>query len=242
MIDTKDILKFVKHVHRRGQGVPDRRLLHPQREWLTGLSVSLVAILAGTVFSVYWFNTYQNIDSRTYTVSLSVPEYKRTVAQNVLNRFEERSAQYRQLRSTLSETTPTGALEVATGTKLSGTAWEWRETVLSDGQIMQPTTSAQFVLTFVNDELFSATTDCNTLSGAYTLDAEAMSFGPIAATKKACLDATLEAEFASQLETVSAIERDETAQQLSLLSEGGVMYFVTPPATEIATSPAFEVE
>lgn len=38
-------------------------------------------------------------------------------------------------------------------------------------------------MTFIDDQQFSVTTDCNNGSGSYTLDGNNLTFGPIATTR-----------------------------------------------------------
>lgn len=90
MIDKHTILKFVKHVHRRGQGVADRRLLHPQRDWVIGLGVFVLSFAVAAVFSVYLFSTYKNIDQLTYEVDKELPTYQASAVGNVLETFSRR--------------------------------------------------------------------------------------------------------------------------------------------------------
>lgn len=90
MIDKNAILKFVKHVHKRGRGVADRRLLHPQREWLIGLGVFVVGFAIATLVSMYIFRTYKNIDQVTYEVDKELPVYQAELVTRVLETFAQR--------------------------------------------------------------------------------------------------------------------------------------------------------
>ena len=97
MISKHDILNFVKHVHRRDRGIPDRRAMHPRREWLIGLLVFLIVTAGGVAYSMATFETYKNIDQRTYTVNVSIPQYNEVRAEAVLTYFAERQAHYQEL-------------------------------------------------------------------------------------------------------------------------------------------------
>lgn len=90
MIDKNTILKFVKHVHKRGQGVSDRRLLHPQRDWLIGVGVFVVAFGAATVASIHVFGLYKNIDQQIYEVNKELPKYQEVAVTTVLETFAKR--------------------------------------------------------------------------------------------------------------------------------------------------------
>ena len=62
MISKKDITKMVKNVVRRDRGVPDRRLMHPRREWSVGLLLWITVVLAGGFYAAVTFNTYTGIN------------------------------------------------------------------------------------------------------------------------------------------------------------------------------------
>lgn len=97
MISKHDILKFIRHVHRRGQGIPDRRSIHPRREWLIGLSVFLIVTGVGAVLSMITFENYKNIDKRAYEAELALPTYNEARANTVLSDFAARKQRYSTL-------------------------------------------------------------------------------------------------------------------------------------------------
>lgn len=97
MIDKNNILKFVKHVHKRDRGIPDRRMLYPQREWIVSLVVFLLAITGATFLSVNLFKVYENLDQKTYEVTKKMPEYNSDQAAVVLETFEKREMYFNAL-------------------------------------------------------------------------------------------------------------------------------------------------
>lgn len=78
-------------------------------------------------------------------------------------------------------------------------SWVWIKTLYNNDTVITPTKEGVFTLTLQDDGTFSATTDCNSMSGKYTADDHAISFGPIASTKKYCAGSQ-EGDFASFLE------------------------------------------
>ncbi len=80
--------------------------------------------------------------------------------------------------------------------------WEWIEANYSDGETTTPKNPKIFTLTFDGKGRFSATTDCNAMSGNYAADDAVLSFGAIAMTKKFC-DGSQEGEFASYFDTTT---------------------------------------
>ncbi len=94
MISKNDILKFVRHVHRRGQGIPDRRAMHPRREWLIGLFIFLAVTGVGAILSMMTFENYKNIDKHVYAVDLATPVYNEVRTKTVLSDFSSRKHSY----------------------------------------------------------------------------------------------------------------------------------------------------
>ncbi|RJP43628.1 META domain-containing protein [Candidatus Parcubacteria bacterium] len=77
--------------------------------------------------------------------------------------------------------------------------WVWISALYNDGREVAPKQSGRFTLAFSDDGTFSATTDCNSMSGSYAAGTDTISFGPIASTKMYCEDSQ-EGEFASLLQ------------------------------------------
>jgi len=64
--------------------------------------------------------------------------------------------------------------------------WEWINTQYSDDKEIKPTTPKRFILTFNKNKTFSATTDCNTINGEYTVDGNKISFNKTISTLMYC--------------------------------------------------------
>lgn len=77
--------------------------------------------------------------------------------------------------------------------------WTWISALYNDDSSVEPTQVGDFVITFNNDGTFSAKTDCNSMSGGYTVNNDSLTFGQIAMTKMFCMDSQ-EAEFLKILE------------------------------------------
>lgn len=80
--------------------------------------------------------------------------------------------------------------------------WNWVSALYNDGTEIKPKKLDKFTITFGKDGKFSATTDCNRMSGSYTVKDKVISFGSIAMTKMFC-EGSQESTFASLLETAS---------------------------------------
>lgn len=78
---------------------------------------------------------------------------------------------------------------------LEANGWYWKEAQYSNDDVIPAKVPADFLVTFRDGEQFSVTTDCNNGAGSYKTEDTSLTFGPIAATKKACLAETQEAVF-----------------------------------------------
>lgn len=81
--------------------------------------------------------------------------------------------------------------------------WNWVKTQYNNDTEVVPNEPGVFTLTFRDDGTFSATTDCNAMSGSYETDGSSISFGPIAMTKKYC-EGSQETVFAKDLQDIHA--------------------------------------
>jgi heat shock protein HslJ len=69
----------------------------------------------------------------------------------------------------------------------------------SDGRTVTPKQPSKFTLTFLNGR-FSASTDCNRMSGSYTATKHSIVFGQMASTKMYC-EGSQESDFAALLKS-----------------------------------------
>lgn len=77
--------------------------------------------------------------------------------------------------------------------------WTWISTLYNDGKSVIPKKAKSFTLTFKKEGTFSATTDCNSMSGTYAIKGNKISFGQMASTMMYC-DGSQESEFAKMLQ------------------------------------------
>jgi len=69
---------------------------------------------------------------------------------------------------------------------LSMKPWVWVSALYNDGTTVTPNKAGKFVITFGADGKFSATTDCNSVSGSYTATKTTISFGNMMSTLMFC--------------------------------------------------------
>ncbi len=88
--------------------------------------------------------------------------------------------------------------------RLTSSTWVWQATTIGD-VVTEPKDATAFNLTFdATQGTISATTDCNTIFGPYTVGADnAFTFGALAMTKKFC-EGSQENDFAEGLSKVTS--------------------------------------
>lgn len=114
---------------------------------------------------------------------------------------------------------------------LEGTSWQWKETLYNNDDVVTPNNPEAFVLSFMENGRFSASTDCNGLSGNYEVTDSALNFGEMASTKMFC-EGSQEEEFTAMLsESVNYINTGEGELALMLAYDSGSVIF-TPVAEQ----------
>jgi putative lipoprotein len=103
-------------------------------------------------------------------------------------------------------------------TQLEGPQWKL---INLRGSALSGESGAQAHLMFQPDGRFSGSTGCNRVSGSYTADGEALTFGAAATTRMACKGAAMQMEdaFLRMLEAVSGWRVE--GSRLHLLDGGG---------------------
>lgn len=94
MISKTDIIKLAQHVVRRGRGIPDRKLMHPYREWYIGIVGALVVAGLGAAYNFYLFRYYDTLEEHTTESVNDAIEYRFETAENVRERFSARAAEF----------------------------------------------------------------------------------------------------------------------------------------------------
>ena len=87
--------------------------------------------------------------------------------------------------------------------ELNMKTWNWISALYNDDTTLAPKKADTFTLTFDSDDTFSATTDCNQMSGSYTVIGSKISFSSIASTLKYC-EGSQESDFSKLLENASS--------------------------------------
>lgn len=99
MISKDDIIRVTRHILRREQGYPDRKLMHPIREWAIGLGVGTVLFVIAVAFSGYAFITQSERLDEEIVSDSSVVLYKQEETKDILNKYRTREETFGRLRA-----------------------------------------------------------------------------------------------------------------------------------------------
>ncbi len=102
--------------------------------------------------------------------------------------------------------------------------WVWRETLMSTGEVVAPSTPGAFSVQ-LRDGAVELLTDCNTFTGSYALEGALLTVGPLAQTKKFC-GSSNEEVFASVFSEPLTVFFDPSGALVLLLPEDrGSVFF-----------------
>lgn len=97
MIESKDIKNMVQHILKRDKGIADTHIMHPTREWSTGLGIALLMVLLGSWFCFYLYSFYENeIKKEVVIIEQAVP-YQAAAVKNALDLFVVRQQKYNEI-------------------------------------------------------------------------------------------------------------------------------------------------
>lgn len=98
MITKTDIFRMARHAFRRSQGIPDRHIMHADREWLIGLLGVVVAVGVGSVVTTRQYFFYQAL-SLEAVVSAADEEtvYRAPLIESLVNEYSNRLLTYQAL-------------------------------------------------------------------------------------------------------------------------------------------------
>lgn len=112
-----------------------------------------------------------------------------------------------------------------TDATLTSKTWSWVAALYNDGREILPQDPTAFTLTFGTDGTFNATTDCNNMSGSYTVQNDGqISFGQIAMTKMYC-EGSQEGTFSRLLTDTATYHIESGELILGLKFDSGSVLF-----------------
>lgn len=108
---------------------------------------------------------------------------------------------------------------------LTGTVWAWQNTTTEAGDVTEATTPANYTLEFLPEGEYAIQADCNSGSGAYTVDGDQLTILPGPMTMMACPPESMDIVFLQQLGQVESYVIEEGNLILTLQDAGGSMTF-----------------
>jgi heat shock protein HslJ len=83
---------------------------------------------------------------------------------------------------------------------LTGTVWEWQQTILSNDEVVTPDDPSRYTVEFQPDGRIAGQADCNRIMGSYSVIDNRIEIGPLASTRVACPPGSLGDRFVTQLQ------------------------------------------
>lgn len=96
MINLKELIAWTRHIHRRGNGAMERRLVYPLREWVLGMGLFLIAVCLGGGWAIQNFLYYRDIVDTLTVTTETLPTYKTTLVESALATYLPLETEYRQ--------------------------------------------------------------------------------------------------------------------------------------------------
>jgi|AntRauTorcE11897_2_1112592.scaffolds.fasta_scaffold01679_11 hypothetical protein len=108
MIHKKEITQFAKRVLRSQKGLRNHQLMHPRREWLTGIVIAVIIFSGSITWSSMKYFEYQNIEEQSdEPLDALVVVYRETLVAEALAAQEVKA----QRLNTLLKNNPATTLE-----------------------------------------------------------------------------------------------------------------------------------
>jgi hypothetical protein len=104
MLNKKQMTDMVRKILKHSQGLRDHKIMHPEREWLIGLSFALLIFIASAYGSAFTYWKNKNITASTDMItSEEVTVYRESVVKEALAKFDIRNKEREALTSDFSE-------------------------------------------------------------------------------------------------------------------------------------------
>lgn len=94
---------MANNIVRRDKAYPDRRLMHPQRDWFIGLLIFVIIMFTGSLFAGNMFVKYKNIKPETTNTLEKTVKYNYDIIREALELYRMKDLEHQQLRKNLPE-------------------------------------------------------------------------------------------------------------------------------------------
>lgn len=119
---------------------------------------------------------------------------------------------------------------------LIGGVWQWQQTQDNSGKFTTPADPSRYTVEFMADGAVAVQADCNRGRGKYTVNANGLTFGPIATTLMGCPAGSLDTEFLRQLSQIKSYLFKDGNLYLELPIDTGSMEFSRAGQSEASNS------
>lgn len=97
MIESKDIKKMVQHILRRDKGIADTNIMHPTREWFTGLTIAGAMVALGSWFCFYLYSFHTNEMKKEVVIIEQAVPYNASAVKSALEVFARKEQKYNEI-------------------------------------------------------------------------------------------------------------------------------------------------
>jgi heat shock protein HslJ len=119
---------------------------------------------------------------------------------------------------------------------LSGTNWQWQQTLMNNDDKFVPDNPARYSVRFAADGTVALRADCNQLGGTYTVDSNAVAIALGPSTMAACPEDSLGERFASHLASAALFFFKDGDLYVDLKYDSGTMRFGAQPSEPAGTN------
>lgn len=122
-----------------------------------------------------------------------------------------------------AQATPTPPPNAGVMAPFVGPVWEWNGTTDASGNILSVPNPSQYTIQFLTTGTYQGKADCNSITGAYTVNGSALQISPGISSLVACPPGSLADQFTAQLFSVESFAMQGTALVLNLKGGAGKM-------------------
>lgn len=102
MIENKLVKKMAASLIKKQKNVfVDRRIMHPEREWFTGLLLSAAVLVGGVSFMVFQYFQFSHVSTESAEVAEEGVVYRSGLVKDALDDFRVRKNTYEELKKEL---------------------------------------------------------------------------------------------------------------------------------------------
>jgi hypothetical protein len=98
MKDNINIKKILTHLTHRSQTVSVREAMNPEREWATGVILTVLLVLLGGLVSYYLYQRTINLEVTDVTFVSDPVTYNGAVVEEAVTKFRNRAVAYEAIR------------------------------------------------------------------------------------------------------------------------------------------------